>query len=59
VAVIAGIEVGVVYMPFALVRDGLLLLDLMAALARAHRRPAGSMKRASSIQPAKKNDRYT
>jgi len=25
VAVIAGIEVGVVYMPFALVRDGLLL----------------------------------
>jgi len=55
---IAGIELGVVYMPLAVVRDGHLPLGLMAALTRAHCGPS-SMKRGYSNQPAKKNDRYT
>jgi hypothetical protein len=54
---IAGIELGVVYMPLALVRDGHLPLDLMAALTRARCGPSG-MKRGYSNQSAKKNDSY-
>jgi hypothetical protein len=57
-AVKAGIELGVVYMPLPLVIDGHLALDLMAALTRAHCGPS-SMKGGYSNQPAKKNDRYT